>query len=160
MIDRQRLILDCRQVNALFRAPHITELGSLPALSGLELPDGQQLFISGGDMKDRFYACRLPLSLRDSFCFSVDISIDEISLEMMPWQFRQVRIWRRGSFHLVWMFCLWDIAGLFVWCNHYMYKAVWRVLVVRATVLSWIPDRWKQSVYAILCQHAYAINGS
>lgn len=123
-------------------------------------PDGQQLFISGGDMKDRFYACRLPLSLRDSFCFSFDISIDEISLEMMPWQFRQVRIWRRGSFHLVWMFCLWDIAGLFVWCNHYMYKAVWRVLVVRATVLSWIPDRWKQSVYAILCQHAYAINGS
>ena len=77
MVDRQRLILDCRRVNTLFRAPPITELGSLPALGDLSIPVGQQLFISGGDIKDCFYACGLPSSLRDYFCFSFDISIDE-----------------------------------------------------------------------------------
>lgn len=71
MVDRQRLILDCRQVNTLFRAPPITELRSLPALGDLELPDGQQLFISGGDIKDCFYACKLPPSLRDYFLLLV-----------------------------------------------------------------------------------------
>ena len=35
MRERQRLILDCRRVNALFRAPPVTELGSLPAVGDM-----------------------------------------------------------------------------------------------------------------------------
>ena len=59
MIERQRLILDCRQVNLSCRAPPVTELGSLPAVD-IEIPDNETLFVSGGGIKDCFYACRLP----------------------------------------------------------------------------------------------------
>eukprot|EP00435_Cladocopium_sp_Y103_P070321 s689_g35.t1 len=74
---RQRLILDCRQVNLVFRAPPVTELGSLPAVCDLFIPDGETLYISGGDIKDCFYACKLPANLRDYFCLSWDVTVGE-----------------------------------------------------------------------------------
>ena len=77
MIERQRLILDCRQVNLAFRAPPVTELGSLPAVGDLEVPTNKTLFVAGGDIKDCFYACRLPAVLRDSFGLSWGISVQE-----------------------------------------------------------------------------------
>ena len=60
MRERQRLILDCRRVNLLFRAPPITELGSLPAVGDMEIPGGEKLYIAGGDIQDCFYACSSP----------------------------------------------------------------------------------------------------
>lgn len=76
-IERQRLILDCRRVNTQFRAPPVTELGSLAALGDIYLPKGADLHVAGADIKDCFYACRLPESLRPYFCFSFDITIEE-----------------------------------------------------------------------------------
>ena len=48
LVERQRLILDCRRTNLMFRAPPVTELGSLPALGDLQIPSGENLYISGG----------------------------------------------------------------------------------------------------------------
>ena len=76
-VDRHRLILDCRQVNLLFRAPPSTELGSLPAVGDIYIPEGENLHVAGADIKDCFYACRLPPTLRDYFCFYGDITLSE-----------------------------------------------------------------------------------
>lgn len=77
MVERQRLILDCRRVNLLFRSPPVTELGSLPAVGDMHIPEGEQLFISGGDIKDCFYACKLPQELQEYFALSFDVSLRE-----------------------------------------------------------------------------------
>ena len=77
LVNRQRLILDCRQVNLLFRAPPATELGSLPALGDIYIPDKYDLHIAGADIRDCFYACSLPSTLRDYFCFTGDITLEE-----------------------------------------------------------------------------------
>ena len=79
MQERQRLILDCRRVNALFRAPPVTELGSLAAMGDLHIPEGHDMFISGGDIRDCFYACKLPDELLSYFCFSFDVSVAEVA---------------------------------------------------------------------------------
>ena len=77
MVDRQRQILDCRRVNLMFRAPPVTELGSLPAVCDLERPSGSTLFVSGGDIRDCFYACNLPECLQGYFCLSWDVTVGE-----------------------------------------------------------------------------------
>ena len=79
MRERQRLILDCRKVNALFRAPPVTELGSLSAVGDLYIPSQHSMYVSGGDIRDCFYACRLPDELLSYFCFSFDISVGEVA---------------------------------------------------------------------------------
>ena len=65
MVQRQRLILDCRQTNRLFRTSPLTELGSLASLCEGHLDEGQSLFIGGGDLKDCFYACHIDPSLSE-----------------------------------------------------------------------------------------------
>ena len=76
-VERQRLVLDCRQVNLQFKAPPLTELGSLSALTELTLRPEQTLFVAGSDIKDCFYACNLPPGMQDFFCLSRDVSIEE-----------------------------------------------------------------------------------
>ncbi len=75
--ERQRLILDCRGVNMRFKDPPRSELGSLAALTELELPDGQNLFVAGADIQDCFYAAKLPGDLQSFFCLAHDLSLDE-----------------------------------------------------------------------------------
>ncbi|CAE7502120.1 unnamed protein product [Symbiodinium sp. KB8] len=77
-VKRQRLILDCRQVNMQFRAPPITELGSLASLCETELQEGESLYLGGADIQDCFYACLLPLAMREFFCFGWDLSASEV----------------------------------------------------------------------------------
>ena len=74
VILRQRLILDCGAVNYLFKeAPH-TRLGSLAALTELELGEQRDLFVSGADIRDCFYAAKLPPGIEECFCLHRDIS--------------------------------------------------------------------------------------
>ena len=75
--ERQRLILDCRGVNMRFKDPPRSELGSLAALTELELPDGQNLFVAGADIQDCFYAAKLPGDLQSFFCLAHDLDRDE-----------------------------------------------------------------------------------
>ena len=74
VIPRQRLILDCRAVNYLFKEPPHTRLGSLAALTELELGGQKDLFVSGADIRDCFYAAKLPPGMEECFCLHRDIS--------------------------------------------------------------------------------------
>eukprot|EP00435_Cladocopium_sp_Y103_P017954 s440_g4.t1 len=71
---RQRLVLDCRQTNQLFRPSPHTELGSLASLTELEIPHDSCLFVSGADIQDCFYAVHIPSELMAFFCLEGDIS--------------------------------------------------------------------------------------
>ncbi|CAE7354645.1 unnamed protein product [Symbiodinium sp. CCMP2592] len=74
---RQRLILDCRQVNFQFRPPPLTELGSLAALCEIEIGQGETMYIGGADIADCFYGCRLPAGMESFFCFKEDLTVKE-----------------------------------------------------------------------------------
>jgi hypothetical protein len=76
-VERQRLVLDCRQTNALFRPSPHTELGSLQALSDLTLGPEQSLFLAGADIKDCFYAVSMPAEMGNFFCLEQDLSLEE-----------------------------------------------------------------------------------
>ena len=76
-VERQRLVLDCRQVNLQFKAPPMTELGSLAALTELELGEGESLFTAGADIQDCFYACNMPDGMKQFFCLMSDLSVHE-----------------------------------------------------------------------------------
>ena len=75
---RQRLVLDCRQTNLLFKPSPHTELGSLASLAELTLQPSQQLYISGADIQDCFYAVHIPETMMRYFCFEFDISSEEV----------------------------------------------------------------------------------
>ena len=75
MVERQRLILDCRQTNMLFRVPPVTHLGSLSALCEGHLQQDMDLFVGGGDIQDCFYACHIPVEMQRFFCMKHDISV-------------------------------------------------------------------------------------
>ena len=78
-ISRQRLVLDCRQINLLFKPPPLTELGSLAALKNIHLKSDQQLWTAGADIRDCFYAVNCVPGMMDFFCLSQDISFSEAS---------------------------------------------------------------------------------
>lgn len=75
---RQRLVLDCHLTNCLFRPSPHTDLGSLTALSEVYIPNGKQMYMSGADIKDCFYAVRVPPKLSDYFCLMTDLTSHEI----------------------------------------------------------------------------------
>lgn len=77
-IQRQRLVLDCRQTNLLFKPPPQTRLGSLASLAESELSESCDLYISGADIKDCFYAVTMPPGLRRFFALAWDITSDEL----------------------------------------------------------------------------------
>ena len=75
---RQRLVLDCRQTNLLFKPSPHTELGSLASLAELTLQPSQQLYVSGADIQDCFYAVHIPETMMRYFCLEFDISSEEV----------------------------------------------------------------------------------
>ena len=79
-VERQRLVLDCRQTNLQFKVPPLTQLGSLSALGELELQGGQKLFAAGADIRDCFYACYCPPGMEDYFCLMTDLRPDDASM--------------------------------------------------------------------------------
>ena len=79
LVNRQRLVLDCRQTNQLFRLSPHTELGSLACLTELEIPDSSCLFVSGADIQDCFYAVHIPADLMSFFCLEGYISGGDVA---------------------------------------------------------------------------------
>ena len=80
LVERQRLILDCRQVNLAFREPPRCELGSLAALCEVELGAEDRLFCGGSDIQDCFYAARISDQLSEYFCLCHDLDPHEAKL--------------------------------------------------------------------------------
>ena len=78
-IFRQRLVLDCRQTNCLFKPPPATHLGSLSALAESELPLNSSLFIAGADIRDCFYAVNMDPGLQEYFALASDLTDAELA---------------------------------------------------------------------------------
>ena len=75
---RQRLVLDCRQTNLIFKPPPPTRLGSLSSLAEAELPPDKMLYAAGADIKDCFYAVNMEPGLQEFFGLKWDISDSEV----------------------------------------------------------------------------------
>lgn len=65
--DKQRLILDARPANRLFRRPPTTILGSSEAWNRLEVKEGCELFVAQEDVKDFFYRLQIDKELGEYF---------------------------------------------------------------------------------------------
>ena len=66
---KQRLVLDCRRVNQLFRKPHRPDLGPAEALQRIEQPGEEPIFEAEADLKNCFYQCGIDPWLMEYFCF-------------------------------------------------------------------------------------------
>lgn len=74
---RQRLILDCRQVNLSFKEPPRSELGSLASLCEIVLREKDTLYCGGSDIQDCFYAAKISDDLSSFFGLSYDLSTED-----------------------------------------------------------------------------------
>ena len=64
---KQRLIIDARRTNRLFRTPPSTLLGSVDTWTRLEVPRDADVFVAQEDVKDYFYRLGIPLALGEFF---------------------------------------------------------------------------------------------
>ena len=67
--DKQRLIVDARKTNRLFRTPPTTLLGSMECWGRLEVDQEEDLFVAQEDVKDFFYRLGIDKSLGEYFSF-------------------------------------------------------------------------------------------
>lgn len=66
---KQRLIIDARRTNKLFRTPPTTVLGSVDAWGRLEIDEEHgELFVAQEDVKDYFYRLAIGKTLGEYFC--------------------------------------------------------------------------------------------
>ena len=78
VVHRQRLVLDCRQTNLIFKPPPQTRLGPISPLAEAELPPDKVLYAAGADIKDCFYAVNMEPGLQAFFGLKWDISDSEV----------------------------------------------------------------------------------
>lgn len=64
---RLRMVCDCRLSNCHFAAPQKVRLCTAEAMTRIEVPGKEELFISSADLKDAFYHFQLPVALRPYF---------------------------------------------------------------------------------------------
>ena len=107
---RQRLVLDCRQTNLLFKDPPLTELGSLAALGRLKLQEHEKLYAAGADIRDCFYAANCPPGMSDYSCLARDLT--EAEAKYVTGGRETLTTSGTGSYHAS-PFCLWGSVGLF-----------------------------------------------
>ena len=67
--QKQRLIVDARRTNKLFRKPPSTRLGSMDSWARIELEGENGLFMAQEDVRDYFYRLRIDKDLGEYFCF-------------------------------------------------------------------------------------------
>lgn len=77
VVNRQRLVLDCRAVNLQFKDPPRTHLGSLSSVAEAVIPPGEKLYVATADICDCFYACHLPTGMEEFFGLYSDVSFQE-----------------------------------------------------------------------------------
>eukprot|EP00971_Amphidinium_carterae_P339742 6477718-Amphidinium_carterae.1 len=73
-----RLVLDCRRVNGLFRAPPYTSLGSVASLTEFSLERGSTLYYAGTDIENCFYECGIPEGLAEYFGLPYNVLVGDL----------------------------------------------------------------------------------
>lgn len=82
---KQRLIVDARRTNKLFRTPPTTILGSVEAWSRLEVEEQSEVFVAQEDVKDFFYRLGISRELGEYFALPpVDIEMLKSELGDIP----------------------------------------------------------------------------
>ena len=82
---KQRLIVDARRSNKLFRTPPSTILGSIDSWSRLELENDEDLFIAQEDVKDYFYRLGISEDLGKFFALPpIDPDLLRVHLGHLP----------------------------------------------------------------------------
>ena len=66
--QKQRLIMDARRTNKLFRTPPSTLLGSMDSWARIECEGEADLFMAQEDVRDYFYRLRIDKDLGEYFC--------------------------------------------------------------------------------------------
>ena len=65
---KQRLIIDCRRTNLLFKTPPNTLMGTMETWGRIEVAEDRDLFIAQEDVKDYFYRLGIPERMSEYFC--------------------------------------------------------------------------------------------
>ena len=98
--DRQRLIIDARRTNRLFRTPPSTNLGSIESWSRLECKRDETLFIAQEDVKDFFYRLRIDQKLGEYFALPViNPSMLQECLGYMPMELQELVDRHEGPYY-------------------------------------------------------------
>lgn len=83
--NKQRLIVDARKTNRLFRTPPSTAMGSMECWGRLELSQKDDLFIAQEDVKDFFYRLGIQKGLGEFFSFpAIDPFLLQKALGFLP----------------------------------------------------------------------------
>ena len=75
---RQRLVLDCRNVNECFRRPPKPEMAAAEAIQRFDNPEGSPIYIAEADIQNCFYQIGLPSDLARYFCFEHTYSREDL----------------------------------------------------------------------------------
>ena len=98
--DRQRLIVDARRTNRLFRTPPSTNLGSIESWARLECNPGETLFMAQEDVKDFFYRLRIDQKLGEYFALPmVDPFMLQECLGYMPEELQALADRHEGPYY-------------------------------------------------------------
>ncbi|CAK9105137.1 unnamed protein product [Durusdinium trenchii] len=83
--QKQRLVVDARRANRLFRTPPTTALGSVDCWSRLEVEQPNRLFIAQEDVKDYFYRLGISKELGEYFSLpAIDLHALQQELPDLP----------------------------------------------------------------------------
>ena len=89
--EKQRLIIDARRANKLFRSPPTTVLGSMDSWARLGCDAGSDLFVAQEDVKDYFYRLRIPKDLGEFFALpKVDPALLKERLGYLPMDLQEL----------------------------------------------------------------------
>ena len=78
---KQRLVIDARPSNRLFRQPPTTLLGSMETWARVELGEDSEMFVAQEDVKDYFYRLAISRELGEYFAFP-KICVERLSQEL------------------------------------------------------------------------------
>ena len=111
------MIIDARRTNKLFRKPPTTILGSVDALSRLEIEgEDTHVFMAQEDVKDYFYRLSIDRGLGEYFCLPmVDGLLLKEYLGFLPDEFTKLSDQFAVPYILTSVFCQWGLLGLFIW---------------------------------------------
>ena len=82
---KQRLIIDCRRTNLLFKTPPNTLMGTMETWGRIEVAEDRDLFIAQEDVKDYFYRLGIPDKMGEYFCLpAIDPHLLQQELGFVP----------------------------------------------------------------------------
>ena len=136
--NKQRLIIDARRANKLFRKPPSTILGSSDSWTRLEVAGGEDVFFAQEDVKDYFYRLRISKRLGEFFSLpQVDCSLLKAELGFLPAEVETLLGEGEGPIYP----CLAVLPMGFSWAFHLAHQAHMHLAATTLTHAPFLRDR-------------------